>query len=183
MMFNRGRIAVSVLVVSALTLAGCATGDNGADTTTTATATSAAAQAATDVTFTEGVVRAMEADKGMTGIFGTFINHTDEEINVTGFSADFEDASFELHEVTDGVMQEKPGGFVIPAGESHELVPGGDHMMIMDYMGEIPAGDVVDITVELADGSTFDIKEIPVRTMNPGDEDYGSDGSLMGHDH
>ena len=43
-------------------------------------------------------------------------------------------------------------------------------------------GDVIDITVELADGSTFDVEEIPVRTMNPGDEDYGADGSLMGHD-
>lgn len=179
-MFTRGRIALSVLAVSALTLAGCATEDNGADTT--ATTTSAAAAAATDITFTEGVVRAMEADKGMTGIFGTFTNSTDEEVNVVGFTADFEGATFELHEVVDGVMQEKSGGFVIPAGESHELVPGGDHMMIMDYMEEIPAGDVIDITVELADGSTFDVEEIPVRTMNPGDEDYGADGSLMGHD-
>jgi periplasmic copper chaperone A len=179
MMFTRGRRALSVLAVSALTLAGCASGGESTDTTTT---TSAAVVAATEVTFTEGVVRAMEADKGMTGIFGTFTNHTGEEVTVVDFTADFEGASFELHEVADGVMREKPGGFSIPAGESHELAPGGDHMMIMDYLGEIPAGDVIDITVELADGSTFDVEEIPVRTMNPGDEDYGEDGSLTGPD-
>lgn len=189
-MFTRGRIALSVLAVSALALAGC-TADNGdADSTSTATETTAtstttttsAADAAEGVTFTEGVVRAKEADKEMTGIFGTFTNNTDEEVNVVGFDAGFEGASFELHEVIDGVMQMKPGGFVIPAGETYELAPGGDHMMIMDYLEEIPAGDVVDITVELSDGTTIDVEDLPVRTMNPGDENYNQDGGLMGHE-
>ncbi|QGU04759.1 copper chaperone PCu(A)C [Corynebacterium comes] len=188
-MFTRGRIALSVLAVSALTLVGCASGDEDAGTTaattaaeTTTTTTAEAVDAAEGVTFTEGVVRAKGTDKEMTGIFGTFTNNTDEEINVVGFDADFEGASFELHEVVDGVMQMKPGGFVIPAGETYELAPGGDHMMIMDYVDEIPAGDVVDITVELSDGSTIDVEDLPVRTMNPGDENYNQDGGLMGHE-
>ena len=193
-MFTRGRIALSVLAVSALTLAGCTAGDGDADSTSTATttaettatstatATEAADAAAADVTFTDGVVRAKGTDKGMTGIFGTFTNNTGEEVNVVGFESDFEGARYELHEVVDGVMQMKPGGFVIPAGETYELAPGGDHMMIMDYMEEIPAGDVIDITVELSDGSTFDVEDLPVRTMNPGDEDYSEDGGLMGHE-
>lgn len=184
-MFTRGRIALSVLAVSALTLVGCAADDDAATTTTAVEATGTAvesAEAAGAVSFTEAVVRAKDTDKGMTGIFGTFTNNTDEEINVVGFDAGFEGASFELHEVVDGVMQMKPGGFVVPAGEAYELVPGGDHLMIMGYMEEIPAGDVVDITVELSDGSTLAVTDIPVRTMNPGDEDYGEDGSLMGHE-
>lgn len=186
-MFTRGRIALSVLAVSALALAGCTSDEGGTEATTTATTavesagTTTAQAAAEGVTFTEGVVRAKGTDKEMTGIFGTFTNSTDEEINVVGFESDFEGAAYELHEVVDGVMQMKPGGFVIPAGETYELAPGGDHMMIMDYMAEIPAGDVVDITVELSDGSTFDVEDLPVRTMNPGDEDYSQDGGLMGH--
>lgn len=184
------RTATAVVAGSAalvLALTGCASDDNGDATAngngTATTAADGSVEAAEDgVSLTEAYIKEKPADKGMTGIFGTFTNSTDEEVNVVGFTADFEGATFELHEVVDGVMQEKSGGFVIPAGESHELVPGGDHMMIMDYMEEIPAGDVIDITVELADGSTFDVEEIPVRTMNPGDEDYGADGSLMGHD-
>lgn len=185
-MFTRGRIALSVLAVSALALAGCADdGDTTAATATTAvetTATTAAeASDAADVTFTDGVVRAKGTDKGMTGIFGVFTNNTDEEINVESFTSDFEGATYELHEVVDGVMQEKEGGFTIPAGETYELMPGGDHLMIMDYMDEIPAGDVVNITIHLGNGDSFDVENIPVRTMNPGDEDYGEDGSLSGH--
>lgn len=189
-MFTRGRIALSVLVVSALTLVGCT--DNGDDATGTATATETTAAAdATDataegenaewVTFTEGFVKAKPAEKDMTGIFGIFTNNSDEDINVVGFTSNLDVPTHELHEVVDGVMQMKPGGFVLPAGEEYELKPGGDHMMLMDYTEPIEAGDTIDIVLEFGDGSTQEVKDLPVRTIASGEESYGADGSLQGH--
>lgn len=191
-MFTRGRIALSVLAVSALALAGCS--DNG-DADTTATATTAgettATTTATDVvgegenaewvTFTEGFVKSKPAEKDMTGIFGIFTNNSDQDINVVGFTSNLDVPTYELHEVVDGVMQMKPGGFLLPAGQEYELKPGGDHMMLMDYNEPIEAGDTIDITIEFGDGSTQEIKDLPVRTIASGEESYGSDGSLQGH--
>lgn len=191
-MFTRGRIALSVLVVSALTLVGCT--DNGDDATTTGTATATETTAAADatdataegenaewVTFTEGFVKAKPAEKDMTGIFGIFTNNSDEDINVVGFTSNLDVPTHELHEVVDGVMQMKPGGFVLPAGEEYELKPGGDHMMLMDYTEPIEAGDTIDIVLEFGDGSTQEVKDLPVRTIASGEESYGADGSLQGH--
>ena len=191
-MFTRGRIALSVLAVSALTLVGCT--DNGDDATTTGTATATETTAAADatdataegenaewVTFTEGFVKAKPAEKGMTGIFGIFTNNSDEDINVVGFTSNLDVPTHELHEVVDGVMQMKPGGFVLRAGEEYELKPGGDHMMLMDYTEPIEAGDTIDIVLEFGDGSTQEVKDLPVRTIASGEESYGADGSLQGH--
>ena len=191
-MFTRGRIALSVLAVSALTLVGCT--DNGDDATTTGTATATETTAAADatdataegenaewVTFTEGFVKAKPAEKDMTGIFGIFTNNSDEDINVVGFTSNLDVPTYELHEVVDGVMQMKPGGFVLPAGEEYELKPGGDHMMLMDYTEPIEAGDTIDIVLEFGDGSTQEVKDLPVRTIASGEESYGADGSLQGH--
>lgn len=191
-MFHRGRIALSVLAVSALTLVGCT--DNGDDATTTGTATATETTAAADatdataegenaewVTFTEGFVKAKPAEKDMTGIFGIFTNNSDEDINVVGFTSNLDVPTHELHEVVDGVMQMKPGGFVLPAGEEYELKPGGDHMMLMDYTEPIEAGDTIDIVLEFGDGSTQEVKDLPVRTIASGEESYGADGSLQGH--
>lgn len=191
-MFTRGRIALSVLAVSALTLVGCT--DNGDDATTTGTATATETTAAADatdataegenaewVTFTEGFVKAKPAEKDMTGIFGIFTNNSDEDINVVGFTSNLDVPTHELHEVVDGVMQMKPGGFVLPAGEEYELKPGGDHMMLMDYTEPIEAGDTIDIVLEFGDGSTQEVKDLPVRTIASGEESYGADGSLQGH--
>jgi len=191
-MFTRGRIALSVLAVSALALAGCS--DNG-DADTTATATTAAETTATTtatdvvgegenaewVTFTEGFVKSKPAEKDMTGIFGIFTNNSDQDINVVGFTSNLDVPTYELHEVVDGVMQMKPGGFIIPAGGEHELKPGGDHMMLMDYTEPIEAGDTIDIIIEFGDGSTQEVKDLPVRTIASGEESYGADGSLQGH--
>ena len=156
------RVFMSVLAVSALTLVGCT--DNGDDATTTGTATATETTAAADatdataegenaewVTFTEGFVKAKPAEKDMTGIFGIFTNNSDEDINVVGFTSNLDVPTHELHEVVDGVMQMKPGGFVLPAGEEYELKPGGDHMMLMDYTEPIEAGDTIDIVLEFGD--------------------------------
>jgi copper(I)-binding protein len=70
----------------------------------------------------------------------------------------------ELHEMAmkDGkmVMQQKDGGFVIKAGGTHELAPGGDHLMLMNPAQEIKAGDELTFTLKLADSSTVSFTAI-----------------------
>jgi copper(I)-binding protein len=53
------------------------------------------------------------------------------------------------------VMRPKEGGFVIKAGSTHELSPGGDHLMLMNPAAAIEAGDQVTFTLKLGDGSTL----------------------------
>ena len=182
---NRRVLAACAAGALALSLTACANEET--TTATDATGVTAAADAtATDIDFLDATVRAKAAadapdGNDMTSIFGTLQNNSEEDVELTGFSTSLGEASYEIHEVVDGVMRQKEGGIVIPAGESHELKPGADHFMVMDYTPEIPAGDAVTVTLEFADGSTVEIKDVAVRTMLPGDESYGEDGELQGH--
>lgn len=193
-MMNRALITLAALAAAA-TLSACGgeaadTGATGAatDTASAATAVTEASNNAEGVTLEGATVRAKaaaDAPEGteMTAIFGTLHNNTDAEVTITGFTTSLGGGSNEIHEVVDGVMQQKEGGITIPAGSTHELAPGHDHMMVMDYTPEIAAGSTVDITLELANGTTVTVPDVAVRTMLPGHEDYGADGDLEGHQH
>lgn len=146
-----------------------------------ATETVAAATASEEIRLENGVVRAKGTDKGMTGIFGTVVNDTDEDIEIVEVYTNLDAGLYEIHETVDGTMREMEEPFLVEANSTRELVPGGDHFMIMEYEPEIPAGDLVQLTVVLADGTELDFGEILVEEMNPGDEDYGEDGGLVGH--
>ena len=117
----------------------------------------------------------------MTACFGQLKNVSDKDINVVSFSSPtLEGASTELHETVDGMMREKEGGFTIPAGGTYDLVPGGDHLMIMNYPGAIPAGDNLTVELKLDDGTTL-TTEIPVREQPSGEENYAGDMDHSGH--
>lgn len=181
----------AVTLATALSLAACSPANEedstagSAEVTTTTTSssatTSAAAETDAPLTVTDAVVRASVEDSMMTAIFATITNNTDEDINITGFTSDADAERFELHEVVDGVMQEKPGGFIVPAGGSIELAPGQDHMMLMGLGSPIEAGDEVNVTLTLGDGTELELEPIQARTIAAGDEDYGQDGELQGH--
>lgn len=189
----KNSVVGSIVVVGALALAACspanendstetateATTTTATSTTSTTTATDAAADA--PLTLTDGFVRATVEGTPMTAIFGTLTNTTDEEINLTGFTASVDAAAYEIHEVVDGVMREKEGGLTIAAGDTHELAPGQDHMMLMGLDTPVEAGDTVDITLILGDGTEIELDPVPVRTIAAGDESYGEDGGLMGN--
>lgn len=179
---NIKKSVVAGVAASALALTACA--DQEPETVDEAARDAATTTSAADgeaVALTNGVVRAKGTDVEMTAIFGTLTNASDEDVQIVGLDTGLEADSHEIHEVVDGVMQEKEEPLTIPAGQDHVLEPGGDHFMIMGHAGEIPAGDVVPVTVELADGAVVDLGDVPVRTMNAGDEDYGEDGTLQSH--
>ncbi|WFE29157.1 copper chaperone PCu(A)C [Solwaraspora sp. WMMD791] len=153
------RAVLSGVAGLALVLAGCGDGDGTpsgpAQSTPEASASATASAAATaGLVVRDPWVKA--ADDGMTAAFGVLVNDTDTDITIASVSTDI--SPVELHEMAmaDGamVMREKQGGIVVPAGGSHTLEPGGDHIMLMDIAQPVQPGDEVTFTVTFADGET-----------------------------
>ncbi|WP_257202196.1 copper chaperone PCu(A)C [Corynebacterium cystitidis] len=179
---NRRLAAGAALIAASMTIAACGNDtDSTTETTEETTTETTEVAAGQDVTLENPVVRAMEAGKGMTGVFGTLTNHTDEDINIVEFSTDLGATMYELHETVDGIMQEVEGGFVVPANGTYVLEPGADHFMIMGYDEAIEAGDTINVSFKDADGNEYTVEDVPVRTLIPGEENYGEDGQLTGH--
>lgn len=162
-----------LLVAAALGLAGCASADTG----------TTAASEADSVTITDAWVKA--ADSGMSAAFGELENAGDSDAVIVSITSDAS-SMMELHEVVDDgsgsmVMQEKDGGFVIPAGGSLTLEPGGFHFMLMDLTAPLVAGEEATFTVAFEDGSTMDFTA-PVKDFTGADENYNGGGMDMGDD-
>jgi periplasmic copper chaperone A len=70
-------------------------------------------------------------------------------------------ATIELHTVNmvDGVMQmrEVEGGIPLPAGGETELKPGGFHVMLIGLQHDLAEGDVVELTLKTASGTTLKV--------------------------
>ncbi|MGV9799021.1 copper chaperone PCu(A)C [Mycobacterium sp. NPDC003449] len=149
-----------ILGLAALALAGCA-------------ASHQDEKMATTVSIADQWVSA--ADTGMTAVFGTFQNSGHHDAHIV--SANSPAAGMvELHEVVadsagSKTMRPKPGGFTIPADGSHELAPGGDHLMLMDLRTALAPGADVEVTVVFEDGSTLPVTA-QVRDAAGGDENY-----------
>lgn len=198
-MLNHPRIFVSIVAASALALAGCSNSEQDSTQNDSAPETAANASAESDdddaddnddaddaddaLDFEDAVVRAMAEDADMTAIFGTLVNESTADIEVVGFTSSIEAGVNEIHETVDGQMREKEEPLIIPAGESVTLEPGGAHFMPMDVSEPVMAGDAITLTVELADGSTEEFDDIPVRTIGAGDENYGDLGHEGHGDH
>lgn len=193
---------ITGLVAGSLVLAGCSDETNSAaeqqSSFNEATSEAATVDPATDVaaseldndavTLEQGAVRAKTAKdtadgSDMTSIFGTLHNNTDKDLSVVGFTTSLGEADYQIHEVVDGMMRQKDGGFDIAAGGTHELAPGGDHFMVMGYAPAIEAGDTIDLTLLLEGGATVTVPDVAVRTMLPGDESYGDIADHAEHKH
>lgn len=191
-MLKHPRILVSLVAASALVLAGCSNseqdstqGDSASQSAvnTSAESDSDAGENAGDaLDLEDAVVRAMAEDADMTAIFGTLVNESDADIEVVAFSSSVDAGMNEIHETVDGQMQEMQDPLIIPAGGSVALEPGGAHFMLMDVKTPVLAGDEVTLTIELADGSTEEFDDVPVRTIGAGDENYGDLGADHGDD-
>lgn len=111
------------------------------------------------LTLTDGWAKA--ADSGMSAAFGMIKNPTSKPIRVIGVTSPYS-TFMQLHEVVtkDGsmVMQQKQGGFVIPAKGMMELKPGGNHLMFMKLTKPITAGTMIPITLITADGGMLKTK-------------------------
>ncbi len=164
---TRHSLTLALASVATLALAACGSSSSGAGTTaasTTAPAPTSAAQtsaAMAPVMVEDAWVKA--ADSGMTAMFGTIKNTGSSDVTVVSATSSVS-KMLELHEVVmvDGAMkmQPKKGGFTVPAGGTHELKPGGDHVMFMGLTSPVKAGDAVQVTLTLSDGSTVAVDAV-----------------------
>lgn len=115
-------------------------------------------------------------DTGMTGMFATISNNSDDEVALVGASSDVA-GMVEIHEVVDGVMREKSGGVVVPAGGTAVLEPGGDHIMLMSLKSELMAGETYTVVLTFSDGSSVEVQAM-ARAFTGANEDYDP-----GHSH
>ncbi|MDO4928779.1 MAG: copper chaperone PCu(A)C [Corynebacterium sp.] len=174
-------IIAPVAAFSLLALAACGSDDDSTDATTSTETTSSSSATSSAVaehedeaiTFDNAYIRAMNPDATMTALFGELHNNTDADIVVSSLTSSIPAESYELHEVVDGVMQVKEGGFTIPAGGEVVLQPGSDHFMLMGVQEPVLAGDTASVTLTLDDGQSIEFSDIAVRTVGAGDEDYG----------
>lgn len=144
------RCAVAAMALAAtLALTGCGGGDGA-----TPASTPQPSAAAAGLTVKDPWVKATDAGV-MTAAFGVLVNDTDADVTVARVSSPA--SPMELHEMAmqDGemVMRPKESGFVVKARSTHELGPGGDHLMLMNPRSAIEAGDEVTFTLTLGDGS------------------------------
>lgn len=111
----------------------------------------------------------------MTAVFGLIENHGTEDVTIVAASSPVSGMT-ELHEVVnDGtgamVMREIDGGFLVPAGGSLALEPGGNHIMFMGLSGDILAGTEVTVVIELSTGETMTI-QAPAKDYAGANEEY-----------
>lgn len=162
-----------LLAVAAFALTGCATSP---------AATAEDVTAGESVSISDGWVKS--ADEGMSAAFGELTNDSDRDITVV--SATTEASSMlELHETVENdsgemVMRQIDGGFVIPAGGSLALEPGGNHIMLMDLTAPLKAGEEVTFVLTFSDESTYEFTA-PVKDYSGANETYEGDEMDMDH--
>lgn len=97
--------------------------------------------------------------------FMAVANHTGEDDRLIAVSSDIAKRT-ELHthkDMGDGVMKmmHVEEGFAIPAGETHMLQRGGDHVMFMGLTQELKQGDTVTLTLTFEKAGDV-VVEVPV---------------------
>ena len=105
------------------------------------------------------------ADKGMTAAFGTISNPTTKDIRIIGVRSNLFTPIAQFHEMAKDaggqmIMTEKKKGLVIPAGESVELKPGGNHIMFMSLKKPVTAGTLVPIVLIGSNGEQLKFKAL-----------------------
>jgi copper(I)-binding protein len=126
------------------------------------------------ITLSNGWAKA--ANSGMSAAFGMVKNPSAQAVRVIGAYSSYAKA-VQLHEVVakDGsmVMQQKAGGFAIPASGMLELKPGGNHLMFVGITKPITAGAQIPVTLITSDGGLLRVKVL-AKVYNGANETYMS---------
>lgn len=167
---------IALLALSACGSTTTATGETGYPATASAsasTSTTPNADTATGLSIADAWIKASPSN--MTGAFAHITNTTDETITITGATSTAS-KRVELHtteiDPTTGTsaMKLKDGGFTIEPGQTLELAPGGDHIMLMDMSCALVAGTTAVITIETSAGEVE--IDAPVRDYSGAKEEY-----------
>lgn len=180
-MKNSRRVLVpaALALTAMLSLTGCG-GAQDAGQNSSSSASAGASTSETGLSLKDPWAKA--ADSGMTAVFGTLDNTSDHDVHVTKAETTASDMT-QLHETMmdsksgGSSMQEKKDGFTIKPGESLELKPGGNHIMLMELKCSLLAGDSIKVTLKTEDEKSLDF-EAPIRDYTGAKENYDpSEGS------
>jgi hypothetical protein len=176
---NQRTLILAPLAAIALTfsLASCGSDDDAAtDTTTEATESTtdmagdmAGGEATVgDIAVTGAWVREPAEGQTRSAAYATITNNGDADVTLVSASVPF-DATVEIHETImgdDGTMQmqEVPEGFVIPAGGSFSLEPGGPHIMLID-IDPVDITGTIEVTMVFDDGTEV-VVAAPVKALD-----------------
>lgn len=160
-------LTIAALIALPLALTGCAQ-----DEAEPKTETQSQDQQSAEIALDQGWAKAAS---GMSGVFGTLVNPTDEAVTLVSASSS-RAGLVELHETTmvDGqmTMREIDGGFEIPADGTVELVPGEDHIMLMELDTELLPGEQLPLTLTFSNGFIVEMM-LDVREYAGANETYG----------
>lgn len=157
----RSTVAIA-LATAALAVSGCTAPDDH-DHATMASA----------VTFDDQW--ASSAETGMAAVFGTVTNNGHHAAHLVSGHSEAA-GRVEIHEVVpddtgSATMRPKAGGITVAPEDTHQLVPGGDHLMLMELRQPLLPGAEVTLTVVFEDGSELPVTA-QVRDFAGGHEDY-----------
>lgn len=173
--------AACILVTASLSACGA---DSAAPAAAPVASPSASAAPGAALSVTDPWAKAADAGE-MTAAFGTLVNHTDATLTVVSAASPLASA-VELHEVVEEhgetSMRRKEGGLVIPPSGTHQLAPGGDHLMLMKLTRAAEPGMEIPLTLTLADGTTVEFTAT-VKEFSGANEDYrpGEHDAQDGH--
>lgn len=111
-------------------------------------------------------------------IFMQLENHRQTACTLQGVASDAaEKVELHTHTEDNGVMRMGAieGGIEIPAGETHELARGADHVMLMGLAQPLNDGDPVALTLDFGDCGTVEVEAVV-------DNDREADHAGHGHD-
>lgn len=135
-----------------------------------------------DITIKDAYARSSGMSAKAGAAFFTVTNDGAEDDQLIAATSDVAKL-VELHthkEMGDGVMKmmHVPEGFAIPAGGSHSLARGGDHVMFMGLTRPLEDGDTVTVTLTFEKAGDLTV-EVPVDLTRGAEMEHGH----MDHDH
>ena len=115
--------------------------------------------------------------KVLAGYF-TLHNHSDKTHAIISVSSPkFESVEIHRTEIKNGMTRMHPVSKVMISSHGKVLFePGGLHLMLINPKNKIKSGDKAQLTLHLADGSTFNFT-VPVRKKE-GMEDHSNHGTM-----
>lgn len=115
---------------------------------------------------------------GMTAVYGTITNNTNEDVVLVGGSTDVA-GIVEVHEMSmvggEIKMQEINGGLLIPAGQAVVLEPGGNHLMLMMLTSDVLAGSSIAVLFDFEGAQDITLTDVIGKPAEGGDEGYHSE--------
>lgn len=116
-------------------------------------------------------------------VFLQLANHRAVDCTLQGISTDAaERAELHTHVETDGVMRmtHLEDGISVPAGQVHDMVRGGDHVMLLGLTNPLSQGDSLTLTFDFGDCGSEEAEAVVDNDRTEADAD-AAHGTHAGH--